>query len=242
MAVGSARVRRAWRLGEITLVLGMAALSVSACGHSSSPGAAADLPSHSIARATLATVGATHVVELGGMSLTVPTSWHTNEYEQVLASASGLSLVGYIGNQTLHDPCTVVTGPSGLRGAVSQTCGMPLDALTDDGVLITVSSGHLPNFSQIPWQPPVGSTEVDVDGDRVWFSSDDSAPYCPAAPHGVHGLTAVVIDPEQLDAGPQLTLRGCFGSTNRGENEAAARAMIAALQLKTPTSADAAVA
>jgi hypothetical protein len=171
---------------------------------------------------------------LGGVRLRYPASWQAFTFPQP-SNPSGLSIVGYVSNQSLRDPCTERTNPD---GSTDGDCDEPLETLPANGLLVTVTSGSLPFRS---FTPPAGSVRTMVDGDEVWIADDDHLIRC-AGIGATHGVVAVVVDPGRTDRGPDLSFYGCFGPADAAADRAAVRAMIGSAIFHVPMTADAAIA
>jgi hypothetical protein len=102
------------------------------------------LPDHSntCAPNTVAPQAAgTRQVSLDGVSFDYPTRFH---FDPITTNEHYITIIGYVSNQQVHQPCTTTNGPS---GGISTQCGMPLTHMTPGGVLVVWSLAVPPGGS-----------------------------------------------------------------------------------------------
>jgi len=102
-------------------------------------------------QAAAATEPATVTANFSGMGVAFhyPAAWRSGTWDDV---SSFSALIVYLSTGRLHSPCTVGKEP----GRTTVSCGNPIHALAQGGVLVRWSENGFPN-----WHDPKANTSID---------------------------------------------------------------------------------
>src|SRR6202035_4021464 len=92
-----------------------------------------------------------------GVRLRYPAAWRAYHYSNDYSSFS--SVIVYLSNVRLHDPCVTHKTPQ----AVTTTCGQPVDQLGPGSILVSWSANGFPGWSFAKAR----GTPIRVDGHRA---------------------------------------------------------------------------
>jgi hypothetical protein len=159
------------------------------------------------------------------LTLRYPPTWRSYQYRVV---STLTTLITYLSNQPLHDPCVTRKVPNGTE----ISCTQPLTHLAGDGVLISWTSLSSPARRPIA-QLPGSTITVGERAAKLQITAAETA--CAAIGGGTQIVAAIAASG---DSGSTLSLQmwACLGPRQTATNQADVLTMLATTTLPGPAS------